>query len=357
MTHVYSRDGSAEFNEKLHQTLSTMADKVEQVLGDNLTALILGGGYGRGEGGVILVDGAEMPYNDLDLTLMVVRKSKIPWTGLQSVGNTFAKELHIHVDFSRPLTIQDVEKWPNWLMWHDLVNGHVVLKGPSDILISHAPSAVREQLPTIEGTRLLLNRGAGLLWALKIVRNSEKEPDNDFIRRNYYKCALALGDALLIAYRCYTTKYFGRDSLFRDLQYKRPALVSFDLLPLYNEALRFKFRPDQLPYTPKNEDDLMSLAEVWGMVFLHVEKVRTGQRWTSLDEYVNWPGIRENDQHTLSVLFRNFARNLQGGKLGLRYPREILYRQLPILLGLVKPKAGDWPKETNRFLSVWDKFN
>ena len=151
-------------------------------LGDNLTALILGGGYGRGEGGVILVDGAEMPYNDLDLTLMVGRKSKIPWTSLQSVGNTFAKEFHIHVDFSRPLTIQDVEKWPNWLMWHDLVNGHVVLKGPSDILISHAPLAVREQLPTIEGTRLLLNRGAGLLWALKIVRNSEKEPDNSFYK-------------------------------------------------------------------------------------------------------------------------------------------------------------------------------
>lgn len=251
MTQVYSRDGSAEFNEKLHQILSTMADKVEQVLGDNLTALILGGGYGRGEGGVILVDGAEMPYNDLDLTLMVARKSKIPWTSLQSVGNTFAKELRIHVDFSRPLTIQDVEKWPNWLMWHDLVNGHVVLKGPSDILISHAPLAVREQLPTIEGTRLLLNRGAGLLWALKIVRNSEKEPDNDFIRRNYYKCALALGDALLISYRCYTTKYFGRDSLFRDLQYRQPALASFDLLPCTMKRFDSSFDPTNFRIPPK----------------------------------------------------------------------------------------------------------
>ena len=57
-------------------------------------------------------------------------------------------------------------------MWYDLLNGHIVIKGPSDILSAHAPAALKKTLPVIEATRLVLNRGAGLLWALRVVRGS-----------------------------------------------------------------------------------------------------------------------------------------------------------------------------------------
>ena len=39
MTPVYSRDGSAEFNERLNVTLLRIGDEVEQALGNNLVTV------------------------------------------------------------------------------------------------------------------------------------------------------------------------------------------------------------------------------------------------------------------------------------------------------------------------------
>ncbi len=357
MTHMYSGDGSIAFNERLHETLLRVADQVEEALGGNLVALVLGGGYGRGEGGVVQQNGVERPYNDLDFTLLVARKSRVKWKRLRDIGEYFAKELEIHVDFSRPLTLADVERWPHWLMWYDLLNGHVVLRGVSDILTRHAPSKLQEPLPAIEGTRLLLNRGTGLLWALRVVRGIESSPDEDFVRRNYYKCALALGDALLIGHRSYTTAYRGRDRLVAALERSEPNVAAFHLGTLYDEALRFKFRPDRVDGQVPSERALKTLAQAWGSVFLHVETVRTGRAWPSFREYVLWKGTREADQHGLKRCARNVVRNLQLGRLSWRYPREALYARLPVLLGLVEGSVRDWPQETGNYLRVWDRFN
>lgn len=357
MNNVYARDGSEEFNQRLDNTLSRIADKVELEMGVNLISLILGGGYGRGEGGVVIKDGIEMPYNDLDFALVVANKSKVPWDKLNSIRSEFAGELGIHVDFSRPLTVKDIENWPCWLMWFDLINGHISLKGPTDLLKRHAPDIFGQPLPAIEGTRLLLNRGTGVLWALRVTRNVEKEPDEDFVRRNYYKCALALGDSLLIAFKRYTTQYFGRDVLLGDLSADEPEVRALDLMEMYVEALKFKFRPDLVSTDSKSENELSELAHKWGKTFLLVETVRTGRQWKSLDEYVQWHGIREKDQHTLKATFRNILYNISMGKFSLRYPREDLYRQLPLLLGLVQKVCDDWPIESGKFLKVWDRFN
>ncbi len=357
MIPVYSRNASDEFNQCLHGILVEIADEVERSLGDNLVALVLGGGYGRGEGGVVWANDREMPYNDLDFTLIVARKNGVPWNRLNAIGHSFGKKLDIHVDFSRPLTLQDVEQWPHWLMWYDLLNGHVVLKGTPDILSRHAPASLLEPLPVIEGTRLLLNRGAGVLWALRILRGVEESPDADFVRRNYYKCALALGDALLIAYERFTTQYLGRDELFANLEQDRHEVRAFGLQSLYRQALQFKFRPDEIPHTDLREQDLHRISELWGAVFLHVEMVRTGLTWPSLKGYVEWHGIREGDQHSSSLILRNVTRNLQMGRLSWKYPREILYRDLPLLLGLVELPVADWSQRTAAFLKVWNRFN
>lgn len=357
MSEVYSKDGSPEFNRKLHESLTLIADDVEQALKGNLVALILGGGYGRGEGGVVLTDGKEMPYNDLDLTFIVRSKSGLPWEELRRISLSFGNVLGIHVDFSRPLTMRDIERLPSWLMWYDLLNGHVVLKGPGNILTGHAPESLKAPLKAIEGTKLLLNRGAGLLWALRIVRGIDHAPDKDFVRRNYYKCALALGDALLIAYKRYTTKYSGRDKLLEELGRAEPSVVSLELMSLYNEALKFKFRPDMISSESKTEIDLKALARLWGLVLLSVEKTRTGSDWKSLNEYVHWKGIRETDQHTFSLIPRNIVRSIQIGRWSWKYPRESLYRSLPVLLEQVDIRSGNWPGETQNFLKVWNRFN
>jgi len=335
--------------------LLRLGDDVEAALGDNLVALLLGGGYGRGEGAVLITPDGELPYNDLDFTLVVKHKGAVP--NLKAISDRYAEELGIHVDFSRPLTLQDIEKWPHWLMWYDLVQGHVVLKGVSGILRDHAPPALRNPLPLIEATRLLLNRGAGLLWALRVLKGLEKASDEDFVRRNYYKCALALGDALLMAYGRYTSVYHGRDERFSALQAKQGGVAAFALDDLYREALRFKFRPASCPREGFDDARLRRLATQWGAVFLHVEQLRTGRRWPGLAAYSEWWGLREKDQHTPEKVLRNLVRNRQRDRWSWRYPREELYRQLPALLGLPGGTIPDWDAASASFLKTWDRFN
>ena len=357
MTAIYADHGSDKFNARMHDVCLRIGADVAQALGSNFVALILGGGYGRGEGGVVRVDGVEKPYNDLDFTLLVKRKNSVPWDKLDVISEHYEEEIHIDVDFSRPLTLHDVETWPHWLMWYDLLNGHIVTKGSSDILTAHAPAGLKETLPAIEATRLVLNRGAGLLWALRVVRGAEKKPDADFTRRNYYKCILAMGDGLLIAHQRFATPYGGRDDRLTRLEADAPEVATFELGALYHEALRFKFNPDALPNTQVEEDQLKDLARRWGEIFLHIERIRTGRNWISLTEYAQWGGLREVEQHAIKNLPRNLIRSKQMGLFSWKYPRERLYRQLPVLLGLTDQVALDWPAESERFLKIWDRFN
>jgi hypothetical protein len=347
---MYARHASAEFNARMQSYLDALTADVLQTLGDNLVALVLGGGYGRGEGGVLVVDGAEHPYNDLDFTLIVRQKAVPP--GLDALRHKHAGIIGIEVDFSRPLTLDDIRHWSPTLMWTDLLNGHRVLYGPPDILTANAPDLRPDRLLPVEGLRLMLNRGAGLLWAMRVVRRCELPPDDDFVRRNFYKAALALGDTLLIAHGRFATPYTGRDERLAAI----PNPLSFDPLPIYKDALVFKFRPGEHRSAP-DETCLAQLARQWGEVLLHLETVRTDRKFASVDAYCAWPEVREPEQNAPARWPRNLVRNRQQGHWSLRYPRERLYRELPILLGLCGSPAPDWPARSARFLSVWKQVN
>lgn len=358
----YASHASPEFNLRMEDVLQRIAADTEKVLGDNLIALILGGGYGRGEGGVVVVDGVEHPYNDLDMTFIIKNKGAIDWKGIHGVSHKFEQEIHIDVDFSRPLTLQDVRNFPNWLMWYDLLNGHIVMSGDQNILYDNAPDSLRQPPPPIEASRLVLNRGAGLLWALRVIRGEPDivgmpKPDKDFIRRNYYKCGLAMGDGLLIAHRCFTTAYRGRDKLLNKLIEESDSFASLGMKDLYEAALEFKFTPDSKAGESFSEGQLVNLAEMWGSVFLYIERKRTGMTFSSMDEYTEWRGLREPEQHTADKLLRNVVRSFQHKSLTWKYPREALYRQLPHLLGLTKKSVSDRSGESEKFMKVWNRFN
>ncbi|MEW6753857.1 MAG: hypothetical protein AB1505_23180 [Candidatus Latescibacterota bacterium] len=355
MTLPYATHASEGFNARLQAGLDAVGQDVARVLGANLVALVLGGGYGRGEGGVVVRDGVEHPYNDLDLTLVVQHRGQVAQGTLRRLAVRHGEQLGLEVDFSRPLTPRAVRHWPPWLMWHDLLHGHVVLHGPRGILPALAPAVVGEPLPAIEATRLLVNRGAGLLWALRVTAGVEPPPDPDFVRRNYYKCALALGDALLIAHGCYATPCRGRGRRLRRLEGAEETVAALGLRALYDEALRFKFRPDLLPAGEGSAVRLRQLAERWGAVFLHVERVRTGARWRTLEEYAGWEGAREPEQNRPAMWPRNALQNRRLGGWSLRYPREALYRQLPGLLGLTRSQDATWVAGGQRFLRRWKR--
>jgi hypothetical protein len=353
---VYSQKGSPAFHERLHRQLQRMTAEVRDAMGDNLLALALGGGYGRGEGGVVFRNGEEAPYNDLDLVVVVRRKSGVPWDSLDAIRKKYERQLGIEIDFSRPLTVPDIRRWPRTMLWSDLLQGHNVLTGPPDILTAHAPRIESSDLPVIEATRLLLNRGAGLLWAQRVMKGLDPAPDADFVRRNYYKCALALGDALLVACGHYTAMCAGRDVLLARSLQDHPGLLSWDLPKMYQAALAFKFSPDQVTENP-GRHSVEILAQRWGEIYLLVEQRRSGKTWPSLTAYAASKEPREPDQNRPGRWLRNFVKSRRLGMWSLRYPRELLYRELPILLGLTEHAATDWPARSARFLAIWKQVN
>ncbi|MBM3289490.1 MAG: hypothetical protein FJY92_04995, partial [Candidatus Hydrogenedentes bacterium] len=330
--------------------LESLARDTQAALGANLVALVLGGGYGRSEGAVVRVDGIERAYNDLDLFVVVQNKSDAALGNLAELSRAYEKVFGVHVDFARPVSIGDVRRWPRWLMWADAVNGHEVLCGPADVFASNAPAHLRLPLPAIEGLKLLLNRGAGLLMAMRMQAGVGAAHDADFPRRNYQKCALALGDALLMAYGRYTTPYRGRDAAFADLCAARPEVASLDIADLYARALEFKFAPDDVGRAQPDAAALRGLAGTWCKVVLAVESKRTGRRWNTIEDYAAWTGIREKDEHALAKVARNVVRNVRYGAIGWKHPREGLYRALPALLRADKVPNAEWAAEGARFL-------
>jgi hypothetical protein len=353
----YAAHASDRFNESLDRQLAEITADVRNACGRHLVALILGGGYGRGEGGVVLRNGEEHPYNDLDFTIVVDATSNYPVAKMADVSRKHEAIVGIEVDFSRPLTVNAIQRWPHWLMWYDLLLGHIVLFGPESVLAENAPSDIRQPLPSTESIRLLLNRGAGILWAKMIIRGLRSAPDPDFIRRNYFKGLLALGDSLLIIENVYETKYAGRDGILAACNSLEKEPFFPELLSLYREALEFKFRPDSFNDIKIDENKLNELAVLWSQVFLYVENTRLQHEWTCLDEYLQWKGIREPEENRLKKLPRNILQNLKSGMISWKYRREYLFQQLPDLLEVTDKTLRNWDKRSNEFIETWFKFN
>jgi hypothetical protein len=353
----FASHASEVFNARLGAVLDRLSAEVAREVGPGLVAVILGGGYGRGEGGVVVEDGNEKPYNDLDLTLVV--RPGTPRCGevLEAIGRRYEAELGIAVDFGAPLTTAEVASLPPFLRWHDLALGHRVLLGPADVLASRIPARLLEPPPPIEALRLLLNRGAGLLWALRVVRGFEPAPDPDFVRRNRFKCLLALGDAVTIAAGRYRCPYSGRAERLQAIAAEFPDVAALDLVDRYREALEFKFRPDHLPPGQPGESILADTAGAWGRVLVHIETLRLGRPFESVDAYTALGGTREANTNRAWDVPGNLVRNLTIGKgFFWQHPREGLYRRLPVLLGLTREGSPDWAAESADWLATWRRF-
>lgn len=342
--------GSAGFHRWLARRLEELAGDVQDALGDRLCALLLGGGYGRGEGAVVRAGGVERPYNDLDL-VVVVRSKHGVGRRLAPVARRHRELLGIEVDFSRPLTPQDVARWEPRLRWYELVHGHVVLAGDAGLVDRLAPRRVREPVPEAEAAPLLLNRGAGLLWAARVRRGLEPAPDPDFVRRNAYKALLAVGDAYLIAHGSLRPGHRGRVERLRAIRYVLPEAFADRLLVAYARAVTFKLTPDMLP---PGEEAAGAAEALWLSSFLDLESRRHRVAFSGPAAYAAWDAPRE--LLTFGRRCRFLLTNLRHGLLSARSPRERLYRELPVLLD---PGGGgaDWERRSARFLRLWRRVN
>lgn len=215
-----ARDERAE--EVFQRNLKLLAAAILSVpSARHIRGVYLGGGYGRGEGGIAWREGKPHFYNDLDL--FVVSRTICPAIrrridrDLAEISAAWTPIFRASVDFAPARTLGQIRRRAGSLMFQELIHGHAVLLGENVLvrLPAHSPRS----LPVSEAARLLLNRGAGLLLAaLRLNSGPLSEQDADFVRRNLHKAALACADAELIANGTYDWSLTVRTSRLRGNQ-------------------------------------------------------------------------------------------------------------------------------------------
>ena len=187
-------------NPLLQEVLPQIREEISCLELPKLASVVLGGGYGRDEGGdYVAPDGTHKLYNDLDFFVFTIDAGKkdkeFVASQLESVSKKWGGALDIDVDFSYPKNISEIYAMKNTLMYQELRRGYVVIYG-NDIIYTHVPLVTSYDLPFIEGMRLLMNRGMGLIFAGEHINQHSTE--YDFILRNINKAILGAMDAILI---------------------------------------------------------------------------------------------------------------------------------------------------------------
>ncbi len=234
----------------LDGTLREIGNEIEGLHLPKLAAVVLGGGYGRGEGGVLKTPQGDRLYNDLDFFVFSSGGSRGEneqiHCGLARISEHWEKVLGIAVDFSPVKNLSALRRVSRTLMFQELLHGWIPVWGMVD-LGKWIPALPPEELPFSEAVRLLLNRGMGLMFAGEYLTSGKD--DADFIVRNMNKAILGCGDALLLAAGQYRWRGQERVETFR--RFVRQSGFSEEHAASYEKAFQYKLKPDpKLPAAP-----------------------------------------------------------------------------------------------------------
>lgn len=346
MSERFTLDGSAQLEAHLDSVCRQVGERVRALIpSDQLVGLLLGGGYGRGEGGVLRMPDGDHPYNDLEFYVfvrgagwMADRRWREP---LHHLGEELSPGAGLEVEF-KALTLGKLRRAAPQMFYYDLVVGHRWVIGDDDLLVGCEHHQDPLRIPLHEATRLLMNRCSGLLYsAERLARAEFTLEDADFVGRNHAKARLALGDAWLAAQGQYHWSCRERHERIRRLAAVGPADVAkgsttAELLREHAAGVQFKLFPVRTVATRAAlQQEQERLVRLGLGLWLWLEGRRLG--WTSPNAAAYAQDPRDLCPETGPV--RNLLVNLRtfrggafdGGGL-VRYPRERLLRSLALLL-------------------------
>src|SRR5688572_3798888 len=206
-----------------------------------IKCLLLGGGYGRGEGGVLNTDAGEKPYNDLEFYVLVstpdLVNSRLYNHSIEELAHNLTPVIGVDVEF-KVLPLRKLEQSRVTMFYYDLISGNRLVHGDASALAACQHHRAAHRIPLHEATRLLLNRCSGLLFSQeRLGRSHFTADDADFVGRNLAKAKLALGDVILAMRREYHCSCRERHKRLRKLD-ADGAFRSFNtVLPLHAQGV------------------------------------------------------------------------------------------------------------------------
>jgi hypothetical protein len=375
----YTLDGDASVEGRISRDQGLIADAVRNLLAPpTFRALVLMGGYGRGEGGYVMLDGGPAPYNDYDYFVVVRGLDRIRRRALAQALAGEAKKLErdvgVEVDFAL-LREEALPAAEYSLMNAEMLWGHRVVAGDLDVL-GAMPSMPFPGLPLGEFTRLLLNRGALLLMNQQRLMDASplSAEEQEVFFKYLFKAVLACGDARLAGNRSYRPSYVEKLERLRSMDWEDKD----DLMGLYVQAWENKFHPNYRRYAEENPATWQKkVIGIWLDTLRWFEEIRTGSTVPNWDRYCS-PSIPKGQGRqsrtglrNIAITVRDFgpAELLRRPRWSLRYPRERLISALPLLLqdpltdlrpavaeALSVSRGTPWLQAAETFLRYWRRY-
>lgn len=371
----FTIDGGRELEDHLERTCAKIAAGVRGLVPRRrLEALVLGGGYGRGEGGVLRTDAGERPYNDLEFYVFIRGNRHLnEWRygrALHVLGEILTPQAGVEVEFKITSRAEFVSS-PVSMFSYDLAAGHQQFAGTANVLAACASHRDPARVPISEATRLLMNRSSGLLFAQeRLARPAFTAADADFVRRNIAKLELALGDAVLVM--------LGRYHWSVRVRHQELARLSSAELPDWLDEVRrrhaagleFKLHPERS--TARREELQAQHTAVTALaapVWLWVEQRRLRTTFTSIQDYAH--GVPDKcpelaGPRTALVNLKTRGRRVLRTPLEFRrHPRSRILTTLPLLLwnaaALSDPRSRavvqrELETNANTFAGVMDAY-
>jgi rhamnosyltransferase len=377
----FTLDGSEELENRLVRICEKVLARVQALIPrEQLEALVLGGGYGRGQGGVLKTVSGDAPYNDLEFYAFLrgnrVLNERRYHQCLQDLGEQLSVEAGLHVEFKVD-SLERLRRSPITMFSYDLVSGHRILLGNKDIFAGCKHHLDASKIPLAEATRLLFNRCTGLLLAKELLNKRDfSAADADFVGRNLAKAQLALGDVILAASGKYGWSCLERRDALAKLTIPDAPLWMDDVRQHHAAGVDFKLHPRRISKSlAEFRTEHTSIAQLAMQVWLWLESRRLNQPFSSTHDYA-FCGAEKCEG---TPAWRNVLLNAKtfgpGGILdpaAARYPRERLLNSLPLLLWEeplndlrvkyflqkeLRTPASDWQGFVAAYKAVWPKFS
>lgn len=287
-------------DQQIDEHMNMIVKELKNILGRNLYAIILTGGFGRGEGSVLINTRNSIKIiNDYDFEIVyrptlgeLISKihMKIKYAkALSTLETKLARKINIkQLDFTLRSSNDYKSSSIPRLADYDTKYGHIILYGNNNPA-SLMPNFKAADIPPFEGSWLLRNRGIGLLLAYFYL-NRDKTPDcqatdNFYIEIN--KALLAMGDALFIINKCYHHSYQHRLDTIESLDHLSFNRIS-ELIKLYKVAAEHKLRPKQDTFNHFEDKELWHLVtDLYIDLFIYYESERQKIEFNSIEHYVS----------------------------------------------------------------------
>lgn len=337
----FTLDGDAALEHHLERTCARVLSGIRGLVpAGKLEAVLLGGGYGRGEGGVLRGSDGDRPYNDLEFYVALKGNrhgNEFRYhRRLEVLGEILTHLADAEIEF-KIASLAELAASPVSMFSYDLLAGHRLLWGAADCLRDCEDHNHAESVPSAEATRLLMNRCSGLLFARTELERAPFTPGAaDFVRRNIAKAQLACGDAVLTACGRYHWSCRERHHRLEQLAAGEPSPWLEAVLCQHVVGVEFKLHPISGGFSHAELAALHSEVTALALqCWLSLEARRLGRAFPSARAYAEDP----DDKLPGWPHRRNFVLNLRANRFRLRlqpspwrHPRQRIYHALALLL-------------------------